>query len=169
MQQLYTDGKHADILAQVEACLPKDEASNFIASQEKSDVVHDLLAFLAERMLEMNKQKQKEIKGFLGWLESYLGAKVEDLTPKTKLQSYYEHDYESFLAVLKKNSKKLAIDPARREPAEAMKAEFEGSMGKLLPLREQIRQTDDLIDAIVYRLYGLTEEEIEIVENADKR
>jgi len=45
--------------------------------------VHDLLAFLAERMLEMNKQKQKEIKGFLGWLEGYIGAKVEDLTPKT--------------------------------------------------------------------------------------
>jgi len=57
----------------VEACLPKDEAGNFIASQEKSDVVHDLLAFLAEKMLEMNKQKQQEIKGFLGWLESYLG------------------------------------------------------------------------------------------------
>jgi hypothetical protein len=35
---------------------------------------------------------------------------VEDLTPKTKLQSYYEHDYESFLTVLKKNRKKPAID-----------------------------------------------------------
>lgn len=35
-------------------------------------------------MLEMNKQKQREIKGFLGWLEGYLGAKVEDLAPKTK-------------------------------------------------------------------------------------
>jgi hypothetical protein len=103
-------------------------------------------AFLAERMLEMNQQKQTEIKGFLGWLERYLGAKVEDLTPKTKLQSYYEHDYESFLAVLKKNSKKLAVDPARREPAQALRAEFEGSMGKLLPLRERIRQTDELID-----------------------
>jgi hypothetical protein len=31
----------------------------------------------------MNKHKQQEIKGFLGWLESYVGAKVEDLTPKT--------------------------------------------------------------------------------------
>ena len=153
----------------MEACLPKDEAGNFIASQEQSDVVHDLLAFLAERMLEMNKQKQKEIKGFLGWLEGFMGAKVEDLTPKTKLQRYYEHDYESFLAVLKKNGKKLAIDPARREPAETLRAEFEGSMGKLGPLRERIRLTDDLIDAIVYRLYGLTEEEIRIVENADKR
>jgi hypothetical protein len=29
-------------------------AGNFIAEQEQSDVVHDLLAFLAERMLEMN-------------------------------------------------------------------------------------------------------------------
>jgi len=37
--------------------------------------VHDHPAFLAERMLEMNKQKQTEIKGFQGWLESYLGAK----------------------------------------------------------------------------------------------
>ncbi len=127
-------------------------------------MVHDLLAYLAERMLEMNKQKQQEIRGFLGWLEGYVGAKVEDLTPKTKLQSYYEHDYESLLAVLKKNRKKLAIDPARREPAEALRAEFQGSMNKLLPLRERIRQTDGLIDAVVYRLYGLTEEEIGIVE-----
>jgi hypothetical protein len=35
------------------------------------------------------------------------------------------------------------------------------------PLRERIRQTDDLIDAIVYRLYGLTEEEILIVEGRE--
>ena len=83
LEQLYADGKHAEVLAAVEACLPKDEAGNFAADQEKSDVVHDLLAFLAERMLEMNKQKQQEIKGFLGWLEGYMGAKVEDLTPKT--------------------------------------------------------------------------------------
>ena len=94
---------------------------------------------------------------------------MEDLTPKTKLQSYYEHDYESFLAVLKKNSKKLAVDSARREPAEALKAEFEGSMGKLLPLRELIRKTDELIDATVYRLYGLTEEEIRIVEGSNRK
>jgi len=71
------------------------------------------------------------------------------------------------MAVLKRNSKKLQVDPARREPGEALKAEFEGSMGKLLPLRERIRQTDELIDATVYRLYGLTEEEIGIVEGRE--
>ena len=99
LQQLYAESKFTEIRPLVDACLPKDEASNFIAERERSDVVHDLLAFLAERM--------QEIKGFLGWLESYVGAKVENLTPKTKLQKYYEHDYEGFLAVLKRNSKKL--------------------------------------------------------------
>jgi hypothetical protein len=164
LQELYMSGNFDEILSHVEACLPKDAAGNFISGQETSDVVHDLLAFLAERMLEMNKQKQQEIKGFLGWLEGYVEAKVDDLTPKTKIQSYYEHDYDGLLAVLKKNKKKLAIDPARREPGEALRAEYEGSVGKLLPLLERIRQTDELIDDVVYRLYGLTEEEIRIVE-----
>jgi hypothetical protein len=113
-------------------------------------------------MLEM--KKQQEIKGFLGWLDGYVGVKVEDLSPKTKILGYYEHDYDGLLAVLRKNKKKLAIDPARREPGEALRAENEGSVGKLLPLRERIRHTDELIDAVVYRLYGLTEEKIRIVE-----
>ena len=68
--------------------------------------------------------------------------------------------------MLKKNRKKLAIDPARREPGETLAAEFLGSIGKLGPLREQIRRTDELINAVVYRLYGLTEEEIKIVESS---
>ncbi len=127
-------------------------------------MVHDLLAFLAERMLEMNKEKQQEIKGFLGWLEGEVGAKVEDLSPKTKLQSYYDYDWDEFYAVLKKNRKHLAINPSAREEAELLKDEFGRSMAKLGPLRERIERTDRLIDAVVYRLYGLAEEEIGIVE-----
>jgi hypothetical protein len=46
----------------------------------------------------------------------------------------------------------------------ALQAEFEVSVEKLQPLRERIEATDRLIDAVVYRLYGLTEEEIGIVE-----
>ena len=58
LQDLYAQEKYDEILAAVQACLPQDEAGGFIAERERSDVVHDLLAFLAERMLEMNKQKQ---------------------------------------------------------------------------------------------------------------
>ena len=39
----------------MKACLPKDAAGNFIAEHEQSDVVHDLLAFLA--VLKKNKKK----------------------------------------------------------------------------------------------------------------
>jgi hypothetical protein len=94
----------------------------------------------------VRRRELQEIKGFLGWLEGLRGgAKVEDLTPKTKLQSYYEHDYEGMMAVLKKNSKKLAIKSALRKPGEDINAEFEESMSKLLPLRYRIRKTDELI------------------------
>jgi len=37
-------------------------------------------------------------------------------------------------------------------------------MEKLSPLLLRIEETDRLIDAIVYKLYGLTEAEVEIVE-----
>lgn len=101
------------IPASVESCLPKDAQGNFISKQEKSGVVHDLLAFLAEQMLEMNKQKQAEIKGSLEWLEGEVGAKVEDLTPKTKIQNTASCSFDELLAILKKNKRKIATDPAR--------------------------------------------------------
>jgi type II restriction/modification system DNA methylase subunit YeeA len=46
---------------------------------------------------------------------------------------------------------------------------FEKSLSKLLPLKEKLRKTDLLIDQIVYKLYGLTDEETQVVENSLKR
>lgn len=112
-----------------------------------------------------NKQKQQEIKGFLGWLERELGAKVEDLTPKTKVQEYYKLQFDELLAILKKNKRKLKnFNPSGRDNQEDLRREFDNSLAKLQPLMGRIRDTDTLIDEIVYRLYGLTEEEIEIVK-----
>jgi hypothetical protein len=47
------------------------------AEPEQADVVHDLLARLAERMIEMHKGKQAEVKSFLGWLADYTGWPVD--------------------------------------------------------------------------------------------
>jgi hypothetical protein len=41
---------------------------------------------------------------------------------------------------------------------------YEASLEKVLPLKERLARTDALIDQVVYRLYGLTEEEIAVVE-----
>ncbi|VUT27720.1 MAG: hypothetical protein SYNGOMJ08_00270 [Candidatus Syntrophoarchaeum sp. GoM_oil] len=39
-------------------------------------------------------------------------------------------------------------------------------MGRLSPVIERIEKTDWLIDQVVYRLYGLSEEEIGVVEGS---
>jgi len=61
-----------------------------------ADVLHDILAYLAEQMTELNKQKQAESKQFLGWLERELKIQpdkngntgIEALTGKTTLKDY---------------------------------------------------------------------------------
>ncbi len=53
-----------------------------------------------------------------------------------------------------------------KDAYDTIKETFDGIMSKLTPLFDRIRETDGLIDNIVYRLYGLTEEEIKVVEVA---
>jgi hypothetical protein len=45
-------------------------------------------------------------------------------------------------------------------------ADYREAVAEAQELNGKIRRTDDLIDEIVYDLYGLTDEEIEIVEDA---
>lgn len=130
----------------------------------RNDTVHDFLAHLAEQMIEMNRQKNEEIKGFLKWLEREIGADIDDLTNKTAIKEYHEHDFNHFLEVLKRNRNKLSIDPSDRKKQELFENHFTKSMSVLEPVKENITATDKLIDRIVYKLYNLTPEEIAIVE-----
>jgi hypothetical protein len=135
---------------------------------EQSDVVHDLLAFLAEQMIELNKQKQKEIQGFLDWIEREWAVDIEALALKTHLKGYHEHDFDEMLRIAKRNKKLIKPDPESREFQERLEQEWNASMEKLRPLKEKLQLTDNLIDQIVYKLYGLTEEEIRIVEGTHR-
>jgi len=135
---------------------------------ERADVVHDLLAFLAEQMIDLTKQKRKEVGGYLKWLERKIGAAVDDLSNKTRVRAYHEHEFTELLDVLRQNRRKLAVDPDGRAVQDSIEREFTESMAKLTPLKAEIAATDRLIDKIVYRLYGLTPEEIRIVEESGK-
>ena len=75
-------------------------------AEGRNDTVHDLLAYLAEQMIKMNKAKNEEIKGFLKWLEGEISVAVEELQNKTATKEYRDHDFERFFEVLKKNKKK---------------------------------------------------------------
>jgi len=133
---------------------------------EQSDIVHDFLAYLAEQMIEMNKEKQTEIKDFLKWLEREIGAKIDDLTNKTIIKAYHEHSFDDLLEVLKQNRNKLQINLGSRTFQENLSSEVAKSVAKLTPLNSKIQCTDNLIDQIVYKLYGLTDEEIKLMEES---
>lgn len=143
-----------DILSWVEAEL----------SASRNDTIHGLLAYLAEQMIEMNKSKNEEIKGFLKWLEREIGVTVDELQNKTAIKEYHAHDFDQFLEVLKKNKKKLSIDPSGRKKQELLEEGFTRSTAVLGPVKARIAATDALIDEIVYRLYGLSKEEIAVVK-----
>jgi hypothetical protein len=100
-----------------------------------------------------------------GW-RVRLGPKSRTTSPRPRFRSTTKLQFDELLAILKENKRKLAIDPARREPQERLRLELDASLAKLQPLMGRIKDTDTLIDQIVYRLYGLTEEEIKIVEGA---
>ena len=138
------------------------------AEPEESDVVHDLLAHLAERMIDMNKEKNAETKSFLGFLEGETGAAVDDMANKTAVREYYNHEFQKLIDILVKNRKKLRDEYDPKSPTNYghLQEWYEDSMDKLQPLRGRIEATDRIIDQIVYRLYGLTDEEIKIVEES---
>lgn len=77
-----------------------------------------------------------------------------------KLESWDSLNYKEFVNELGKKKIKLTLN----EEAE-WEDYFEGEKQKVQALVTQIEATDKEIDQMVYELYGLTQEEIEIVEN----
>ncbi len=153
-------------------CLDKgstDSVQDFVknhltADPERSDIVHDLLAFLAEGMIEMNKTKGEEIRGFLRWLEREIRVEIDTLKNKTAIQGYFDLSFERLLEILKRNRRSIPVNLSDRNFQESLDREFTNSLAKLNPLLTRIQQTDALIDQVVYQLYGLTDKEIAVVE-----
>jgi len=78
-----------------------------------------------------------------------------------KLQNWYLLSYPAFIAELDKKKVKLSLS----EEAE-WEDYFLQESKKALELKAKIETTDKEIDQMVYALYGLTEEEIKIVEGS---
>ena len=111
----------------------------------------------ADFMLSLNKELQTESQKFQRTIQRKFD--LEDL-PK-KLQDWYNLSYSEFIKELAKKKIKLSLsDEAEWEDY------FTQESKKALDLKAQIDATDKTIDAMVYELYGLSKEEIEIVENS---
>jgi hypothetical protein len=83
-----------------------------------------------------------------------------------KLEKWYELVFTDFIKELNKGIKNLKEPPLSKKDEFEWMELFEENKKKILELKSQIDQTDKEIDRMVYALYGLTEEEIQIVENS---
>lgn len=149
---------------------------------EQSDVVHDLLAHLAEQMIAMNKEKQTVVEAFWLDLEGVADADTfKVLRHKGKWESTLWKSKACRPFVDQESRSTRSLDESLGWSEEAFVAFVKALMGKLPNLSDlvsvyrahssayrelvaRIEATDWLIDQIVYKLYGLTEEEIAIVE-----
>ncbi len=99
------------------------------------------------------------VKKFLNRIKSNL--EIEKIS--TKLEKFYDYDFKTFVAELKKQKVKLSL--VQQDEWEEY---FNAYKTEINTLQSQISATDKAIDQMVYELYGLTEEEIKIVENSIK-
>lgn len=112
---------------------------------------------LAETMLSLNQQLQEKRTRFLHRLsENFEGIKIT-----TALQSFDQLDFKGFVAELKKQKIKLTL--VQQDEWEDYFNQYRQACQEL---SEQIQTTDNEIDNKVFDLYGLTQEEREIVINA---
>lgn len=111
----------------------------------------------ADLMLSLNKELQEQSQKF----QRALLRKFELESLPKKLQDWYTLSYAEFIKELRKLKIKLTL---------FQEAEWEdyfiNEAKKAKELKTQIDATDKTIDAMVYELYGLTSEEIAIVENS---
>ena len=128
-----------------------------------TDIVHDLLAFLAEQMAALNREQRAAAKQFLTDLKDFHGVDVHALNPKTKLEKFWELETADVFAHFRTNKLRL-----KESDEETIRTRFQSARDKVVPLNASLTFTDDLIDEIVFRLYGLTPDEIRIVKEASK-
>jgi len=104
-------------------------------------------------MLAFNKAFHEKKSSALSLLQAEYG--IEKVS--RKLEHFYELNFADFLKAL--GVKTLSLDKK-----EELMGWFAKKKEELMNLKNTIDQTDREIDAMVYTLYGLSEEEVRVVE-----
>ncbi|MCB6231970.1 BREX-1 system adenine-specific DNA-methyltransferase PglX [Flavobacterium psychrophilum] len=111
----------------------------------------------ADVMLTLNKTLQQQLAKVINMLQRDYGL----TKPTKKLDTWYELTVQDFFKELAKA--KIALSAIQKDEVQEY---FETYQKQAVATKSQITATDKQIDAMVYELYGLSKEEIEIVENS---
>jgi hypothetical protein len=117
--------------------------------------IDEKLIVEVDRMINLNYELYNHVDN----ISSFVQEKFDIDKLSRKLQSWHELSFKQFLRELKKKKVKLTLD----EEAEWMEY-FNKQKVQADDLKSQIAQTDAEIDGMVYELYGLSGEEVRVVE-----
>jgi type I restriction-modification system DNA methylase subunit len=147
-----------DIKGKVFAKISLDNLSSFplpnLSSQE-NELFSDKVDFLI--------MKTNDLAALQGSFLGLLKSKFDVNRISKNLKFWYNLSFSDFLKELEKAKVKLSLS----EESEWMQY-FNEQKQKVQELQAEINQTDKEIDQMVYELYGLTEDEIKIVEQSIK-
>jgi hypothetical protein len=114
----------------------------------------------SNKILNLNNSFDSICKKFYFYLSNQYN--LEKLSGK--LEKWYELSFVDFIKELNKAIKGVKGIPLTKKDEFEWMDLFEENKKKALELKSEIDKTDKEIDQMVYALYGLTEEEIKIVE-----
>ena len=118
------------------------------------------LSSLADTMLSLNSQLQQKRSRFLRRLqENFCGGACPAVKITDTLETLDTLPFADFVKELKKQKIKLTLP--QQDEWENYFSQYKTECNSI---SEQIAETDRKIDGLVYELYGLTEEEIKVVE-----
>ena len=124
----------------------------FISNEYKMNFIQ-----LSERIIALTSKSQLKSKRFLNRLESNLD--IDKFSQK--LTVFYSFDFKTFLSELKRLKIKLSLS----EQDEWVEY-FDSYKSEINSLQAEITQLENDIDKLVYEIYDLSEEEIQIVEHS---
>jgi len=115
---------------------------------------------LDRKILELI-EKSKQLESIASRFHHRLHDNLDLEKLSKKLQRFWEHDFKTLLGELKKNKITLAL-----KQQDEWEEYFDQNKADIQALQTEIDRIDVEIDRMVYALYGLTDEEIQIVEGA---
>ena len=122
----------------------------------------DKFAESANQMISISEKFETNSGKFMKYLQSQF--LIEKL-PK-KLQNWAELEFSEFIKELNKAIKKIGVEKLSKMDEMEWMDVFETKKVEAQTLKSQIDTVDKEIDAMVYELYGLTDDEIAIVEGS---
>ncbi|GGH43591.1 restriction endonuclease subunit M [Mangrovimonas yunxiaonensis] len=139
----------------------RDKITTIPISNKFKDIGSEL-SKLSNNLIELNDSSNKVQDSF----RKYFCIKFNLEKLSGKLENWHELDFADFIKELNKAIKKAGGTPLTKKDEFEWLELFEDNKKKAQELQTQITQTEKTIDTMVYDLYGLTEEERDIVENS---